>query len=153
MTIVPKGDPCKCGKLGCLDAYASGTAIAAYAIREMKRGRAARIKRFIPKGKPIAARWVGRAAREGDSLALETYRRAGFYLGIGIANLLNVLNPQKIILGGGVLKSAPPDFWRTMLESCRREAWPEAMKAVKITRTGLGDHVGELGALALGFDA
>lgn len=152
MTIVAQGDICKCGKQGCLEAYASGTAIANYAVHQIKRSRKSGISRLIPKGGKITAQMVGLAAAQHDALAIETYRRAGFYLGVGIANLLNVLNPEKVILGGGVLKSAPPVFWQSMLTGCRREAWPEAMKAVKITRTRLGDHVGELGALALAFN-
>jgi glucokinase len=94
---------------------------------------------------------VGRAARAGERFAVKIYQRAGFYLGVGIANLLNSLNPQKIILGGGVWKSAPPEFWTAMMNSCRREAWPEAMRAAKIVRSGLGGHSGDVGALALGF--
>ncbi len=152
MTVVPKGDACKCGKLGCLEAYASGTAIAAFAAREIKAGKASRISHFATQGNKLTAREVGLAAKKGDSLALKAYERAGFYLGIGIANLLNILNPELIILGGGVLKSAPRDFWRAMLQSAKREAWPQAFQAVKIVRTKLGDLVGDLGALALVFE-
>ncbi len=153
MTIVPQGDLCKCGKKGCLEAYASGTAIASYAAGQIKKGRRSKITQFLTPGNKITARMVGLAAASRDPLALETYRRAGFYLGVGIANLLNVINPKIVILGGGVLKSAPKDFWREMLASARREAWPQAYQAVKIVRTKLGDHVGELGALALAFDS
>ncbi len=152
MTVVPKGEACKCGKLGCLEAYASGTAIAAFAAKEIKAGKIFRIPRFTTQGNKITAREIGLAAEKGDSLALKVYERAGFYLGVGIANLLNVLNPEMIILGGGVFKSAPPHFWRAMLQSAKREAWPQAFQAVKIVRTKLGDLVGDLGALALVFE-
>ncbi len=151
MTIVPEGDLCKCGKQGCLEAYASGTAIASFAKRELKRHKSSMLYRLAQE-KQVSAKLVGRAAREGDKFALSIYRRSGFYLGIGIANLLNILNPEKVILGGGVWKSAPPEFWAAMMKSCRTEAWPQAMKTVKILRSGLHGHSGDIGALALVFE-
>ncbi len=151
MTIVPQGELCKCGKRGCLEAYASGTGIARYVKAEVKRGRRSSVLRFVPKGGKLNARESGLAAKNGDRLALEAYRRAGYYLGVGIANLLNLLNPELVVLGGGVLKSAPREFWQTMLKSCKREAWPQAYEKVRIVRSRLGDRVGDLGALALVF--
>jgi glucokinase len=138
MSIVPEGRKCNCGQRGCLEAYASGTAIA----------------RFYQEGKKekvAGAKEVGRAAREGDKLAVQSYRLAGYCLGLGIANLLNILNPGKIVIGGGVLKSAHKIFWATMMKSAKEHAWPEAFRTVKIVRSGLKGHVGNLGALALVF--
>jgi glucokinase len=132
MTIVPDGERCKCGKRGCLEAYASGTAIA----------------RFAKKRNALEA---GLAARKGSRSALAAYEQGGYYLGIGIANLLNILNPKVVVLGGGVLKSAPRIFWSSMLKSCKRNAWPQAYRAVRIVKTKLNDRVGDLGALALVF--
>lgn len=136
MSIVPEGRKCGCGHLGCLEKYASGTAIAQY-YREARRK------------KVSGAREVGKVAREGDRLAVGSYRKAGYYLGIGIANLLNILNPEKIVIGGGVLKSAPGVFWNTMIQSAKRHAWPEAFRTAKILRSKLSGRVGDLGALAL----
>ena len=150
MTLVPDGDSCKCGKTGCLEAYASGTALANFAKRELKRtGKSA-----LPymKDGQVTAQALGQAAKKGDALAIGVYRRCGFYLGIGVANLLNILNPQKVVLGGGVWKSAPKEFWKSMMQSCRREAWPEAMKTVKILPSNLKGHAGDLGSLALAFE-
>ena len=95
---------------------------------------------------------MGVAAKHGDALANEAYRVAGSYLGIGVANLLNVLNPSMIVIGGGVLKSAPPNYWKAMMKSAKENAWPEAMRAVKIVRSKLKGNVGDLGALALAFE-
>lgn len=151
MTIVPDGDPCKCGKRGCLEAYASGTAIAGYVERQLCRGTKSILGKLKSKER-VTAQIVGLAARRRDRLAIQAYERAGFYLGIGIANLLNILNPEKIILGGGVLKSSPSGFWSSMRASCKRDAWPEAIEAVKIVRSHLKGNSGNLGALALVFD-
>ena len=151
MTIVTRGDRCGCGKRGCLEAYASGTAIANFAARELKRGRRSAAIRALMRQEPLSAKILGLAARQGDGLARAVFRRAGVYLGVGVANLLNILNPEKIILGGGVLQSAPPEFWQSMLASCRCEAWPQSMRSVRIVRSTL-KKVGDLGALALVFE-
>jgi len=152
MTIIPEGEPCKCGNKGCLEAYASGTAMARYAESQMRKGRSSKIRNLLSRGDILTGKILGLAARKRDRLALETYRRGGYFLGIGIANLLNILNPSCVMLGGGVLKSAPPDFLAAMRESCRKHAWPEAFRSVRIIRSKLGDQAGNLGALALAFD-
>lgn len=151
--IVPSGNLCDCGHHGCLEAYASGTAMAKYASRALKKGRKSKILMGLAKNKRITAKVIAQAARIGDRLALETFEHAGYYLGIGIANALNVLNPQKVILGGGVMKSAPREFWKTMMKSVRANAWPEAFQAVKIVPSKLKSSVGDLGALALVFES
>jgi glucokinase len=138
MSIVPEGEKCGCGRYGCLEVYASGTAIARY-YREAK------------KKKVSGAKEVGMAARDGDKAATRSYQKAGYYLGIGIANLLNVLNPGKVVIGGGVLRSAPPVFWKTMIRSAKEHAWPEAFRTTRIVKSFLLGRSGDLGALALVF--
>ena len=138
MSIVPEGERCGCGKYGCLEVYASGTAIARY-------------YRKAKKKKVSGAKEVGKAAREGDKTAIQSYQKAGYYLGIGIANLLNVLNPGKVVIGGGVLKSAHPVFWKTMIRSSKQHAWPEAFRTTRIVKSPLLGRSGDLGALALVF--
>lgn len=150
ISVVPDGKKCNCGQRGCLEAYASGTAIARF-VREQMTRENTRIRKFVPRGRKVTAREVGAAAREGDRLAIESYRQAGYYLGIGIANLLNILNPEKIVIGGGVLRSAHGIFWKTLTASAKKHAWPEAFRTVKIVRSKLGREVGSLGALALVF--
>ena len=138
ISIVPEGRKCNCGQKGCLEAYASGTAIA-------------RFYRDAKKKSVSGAKEVGLAARAGDKVAIGSYRQAGYYLGIGIADLLNILNPEKVVIGGGVLRSAPKVFWKAMMRSAKQHSWPEAFRTVKIVRSQLKGHVGNLGALALVF--
>lgn len=151
MKIVPQGEPCKCGMRGCLEAYASGTSIARIAQKKLSPAQIQKILSYSSKAQ-LTAKTLGRAARSGYAPAVARFREAGFYLGIGIANLLNTVNPEKVILGGGVFKSAPPEFWEAMMKSCRENAWPEAMKAVKIVLSKLHGRGGDLGALALVFE-
>lgn len=138
ISIVPEGKKCACGQRGCLEAYASGTAIAG-SYQDSK------------KKKVAGAKEVGLAARAGDKLAIKSYQKAGYYLGIGIANLLNILNPEKVVIGGGVLRSAHATFWTTMMKSAKQHAWPEAFRTTEIVRSQLKRNVGDLGALALVF--
>lgn len=153
MTIVPGGVLCKCGKKGCLEAYASGTAIARMAGEIFNLPSKAAEKKKIFGSYPVSARLLGAASKKGNKTAVGIYAMAGSYLGIGLANLLNTLNPEMIILGGGVWESAPKELWKSMMKSCRENAWPQAFKAVKIVRSNLKGHSGDLGALALGFEA
>ncbi|MFH1800145.1 MAG: ROK family protein [Candidatus Omnitrophota bacterium] len=150
MSVVPEGRRCGCGKRGCLEAYASGTAIV-NDVRERMTSKNTVLWKFLRGNKRVGAKQVGRAACEGDKLAIESYRKAGYYLGIGIANLLNILNPQKVVIGGGVLKSAPKIFWKAMIKSAKQHAWPEAFRTVRIVPSQLKRHVGDHGALALVF--
>ena len=138
ISIVLDGKKCACGKRGCLESYASGTAIA-------------RFYREMTKKKVSGAKAVGAAAREGDKRAIKSYERAGYYLGIGIADLLNILNPDKIVIGGGVLRSAHKIFWRTVIKSAKQHAWPEAFRTTRIIKSSLLGRSGDLGALALVF--
>jgi glucokinase len=138
ISIVPDGRKCKCGRRGCLEAYASGTSIAHF-YNESKEKKVA------------GAKEVGVAARSGDKGAVASYRSAAYYLGIGLADLMNILNPEAIVIGGGVLMSAPPEYWREMIRSARIHAWPEAFRTTKVLRSPLFGHSGDLGALALVF--
>jgi glucokinase len=148
MTIVAGGNLCNCGKKGCLEAYASGTAIARDAQRRIRAGAKTVIRSMASRSEPITALTVTRAAESGDRVALEIFRDAGRYLGIGIATILNILNPGMVVLGGSVVNAAR-FFWRPMMESAEREAWPVAFKACRIRKTALKENVGNLGAAAL----
>lgn len=147
-TIVVGGERCGCGKRGCVEAYASGTAIAKFASREIRNGCKSTILKFCKIQSDVTGTAVSDAADAGDSLAIRIRKQAGDYLGVGIGNLINVLNPSEIILGGGVLEN-PNHFWAPMMKAIKREAWPFAFKSCKIVRTRLGKQVGDLGAMAV----
>ncbi|MGI6240995.1 MAG: ROK family protein [Candidatus Omnitrophota bacterium] len=138
VSIVPDGLKCHCGRRGCLEAYASGTAIARFYGKSGKK-------------KVEGAKGVGIAARLGDKTAIKSYRKAAYYLGIGIAGLMNVLNPEVIVIGGGVLKSAPAIYWKEMIQSAKSHAWPEAFCSTRVLKSTILDRSGDLGALALVF--
>lgn len=151
MKIVANGRRCKCGHLGCLEAYASGTAIANAAASALKKGAKSKMRKLLNGKHRLSARDVSAAANAGDRLALQVFEEAGNWLGVGISNILHLVNPGVIVLGGGVLLSAPPLFWNAMMKTCRQNTWPPAMKAVQIVRSRIKGSVGDLGAMALVF--
>ncbi len=152
MTVVRNGLNCPCGKKGCLEAYSSGTAIANHVKRALRAGAKSRFFRRV-KSSEITGQLVGEAARTvKDRVAIQAREMAADFLGIGLANLVNIFNPDRIILGGGVMEHVEY-FWKPMMTAVRREAWPISLRSCAIVRSKLGKEVGDLGAIAIVLDA
>lgn len=147
MTLVRAGEQCPCGKRGCLEAYSSGTAMAAFATKALKRGATSNFLRRFQLNQ-ITGALVAEAAKHKDPLAIEARKQAADYLGLALGNLINLLNPSRIILGGGVMEQTH-HFWSPMMAAVKREAWPAALSACSIVRSKLGKHVVDFGAFAL----
>ena len=141
----PDGPLCSCGFAGHLEAFASGPAIARYVTEELERG----TKSSMPRGTRLSAQTVAEAAKHGDALAISAYRRAGEYLGIGVANFLHAFDPSIVIIGGGVSRAGPLLFEPFEASLRRRVFHPRYLENLKIAAADLGDDVGLLGALAL----
>lgn len=131
MIILPSGPVCNCGKRGCLEALSSGTAIAR-------------------RGKELLdvedTREVFRLARQGDLLAQQIINDAAYYLGIGIANLSQILDPQCFVVGGGVTNS-----WDQMGPRVQAIASSHSLTDVRIEKSTLGEDIGLIGAAMLPF--
>ena len=105
MTIDVNGPRCNCGNTGCLETLASGTAMAREAIKRITQGERSSLTEIVEgKIENITAEKVLVAAQGGDSLALDVISRAATYLGVGMVNLVNIFNPEMIIVGGGMAK-------------------------------------------------
>jgi glucokinase len=96
----------------------------------------------------LTAETIFAAGLEGDELALEIFRRMGVYLGIGLANLINILNPEMIVIGGGVVNGWDL-FAKDMMQQVEERAFPLLAARVKIERAKCGDDAGLLGAARL----
>jgi glucokinase len=146
MTIVPDGPQCHCGNFGCLEALASGWAIAREAINRIKNGEKSYIMEVV-EGKidGITAEAIASAARKKDPLACEIVDRAAGYLGIGLANLVNIFNPEVIIIGGGLSKMGNM-LLRPACNIIRRRAFELPAKTARIVRAQLGGNAGIVGA-------
>jgi N-acetylglucosamine repressor len=136
------GPVCACGNNGCLEALASGSAIAAAALRELPAHPSSTIPAIVRGDHSrITAETVAVAARQGDRLAREIYARMGTVLGVGISNLINTFNPQCIILGGRVSKASDL-FLPSCTETVRQRAWYASTKDVKVSRLERGEVLG-----------
>ncbi|OGO24228.1 MAG: hypothetical protein A2144_13600 [Chloroflexi bacterium RBG_16_50_9] len=148
MVIDINGPECACGNRGCLEMLASGTAVAREAVKRIGQGEKSILVDMV-KGKieEIDAEKVGVAARRGDSLALNVLSRAGTYLGVGLTNLVNIFNPEMIVLGGGMVGLG--DLLLSPAKKVISErAFPISAQAVRIVTTQLGDEAGLYGAAA-----
>jgi glucokinase len=148
MTIDLTGRRCKCGNYGCLEAYASGPAIAARAIEEIEAGTASSIPEYVDGDlSRVTAQVVYEASTDGDPLALEVVRDTARFLGAGIANLVNMLNPEIVVITGGVTRAGERLFAPLRVEVTRR-AFQPAVEACRILPGGLPGTAGVFGAVA-----
>jgi len=152
MTIETDGPQCSCSNFGCLEALASGTAVANEAISRVSRGEKSSLTEISGgRFENITAEIVGVAAWDGDPMACEIVAKAANYLGIGMANLVNIFNPEKIVIGGGMAHMGD-----MLLEPARRVVRERAFQLpagrVNIVPAQLGDDAGVIGAAAFVFE-
>jgi N-acetylglucosamine repressor len=149
MTLVPSGPLCHCGNRGCLDVMAGGHAIAASAIRVVSSGVNTLIKELVEGDiKKITAEVVALAAKEGDDIALQLLNEVGRYLGIAIASIINLLNPELIVIGGGVSK-AGEFFFEEIKNIIKKRAFTTMVKTPEIVTSSLNEDASSIGAAAL----
>jgi glucokinase len=156
LVIDANGRLCGCGGRGHLEAYASRTAITQAIIGELKRGRSSVLSKLVPDlqddapgGTALRSGILAKAVDEGDDLCIDAIRDAAYYLGLGLASAINLLNPPLIILGGGVVESVSMLFDLTA-KRARQEALATPGSAVEIVRAKLGDNSGVVGAAITG---
>jgi glucokinase len=148
MTIDVTGRRCKCGNYGCLEAYASGPAIAARAVEEIEAGTPSAIPGYVDgQLARVTAQTVYQAAQDGDEVALEVVRDTARFLGTGVANLVNILNPDVVVIAGGVTQAGERLFAPLRLEVNRR-AFKPAVDACRIVPGVLPGTAGVYGAVA-----
>jgi glucokinase len=149
MTVDLTGRRCGCGNEGCLEAYASGPAIAARARESLEASGAASAMRDAVGGDlhKLTAQVVYAAAGNGDHEAREIVRETAEYLGVGVANLLNIFNPDVVVLAGGVAQAGDLLF-EPLRSVVRRRAFKPAVDACRIVPGVLGAAAGVVGAAA-----
>jgi glucokinase len=148
--IIKEGGPlCHCGQQGCLETMASGYAITREFIAKVK-GRKAIYSNSMLEGKMarLSAKDVAAAARAGDKIAIDAINMASYFLGVGLANIINIFNPEMIIIGGGLSKMGDM-FLKPASETAKKIAMTLPAKSVRIRRAKLGDSVGIIGAALL----
>ncbi len=141
------GPLCGCGDRGCLEAYASGPSIVAMAYDYIRGGKSTKFRELAGDGE-ITPYIVAKAAEEGDPVAKRIFEIMGYYIGIGLTSVVNLLNPEKVIIGGGVAECG-----ELLLAPIRKTIKERAMvvsgNAVEIVPAQLGNNAGVIGASML----
>ena len=145
-TVDPfSGLKCKCGNVGCLELFASATAIV-----RMTREGLSQFPGSVLHHQELTAERVYEAGSAGDELALSVFKKFGTYLGIGLANLINIVDPEIIVIAGGAVNG-----WSLFASYMEQEVEERAVRAtaeqVKIAAAECGDNAGLLGAARLAF--
>ena len=149
MTIDSTGRRCKCGNYGCLEAYASGPAIAARAVEGIEAGVETALPDYVGGNlKLITAQVVYEAAHDGDEYALEVVRDTAKFLGAGVASIINIFNPQVVVICGGVTLAGDKLFVPLRSEVNRR-AFKPAVEVCRILPGELTGTAGVWGAAAV----
>ena len=144
--IMYDGRICGCGGRGHLEAYASRTAITRVLLAELARGRTSLLSELHkPTDQTVRSKVLAKCEQEGDALVIETLREAGEYLGAGLASIADFVNPERIIIGGGLIDATQTVFERAQ-HKAREIALPTAARGLDVVRTALGDDSGIIGA-------
>jgi glucokinase len=149
MTIDSTGRRCKCGNYGCLEAYASGPAIAARAVEGVEAGAETALPQYVDGDlTKITAQVVYEAAHDGDEYARDVVRDTAEFLGAGVANIINIFNPQVVVICGGVTLAGDRLF-APLGRAVKRRAFKPAVDVCRIVPGELTGTAGVYGAAAV----
>jgi glucokinase len=145
------GPPCSCGKRGCLMAYTSGIGLARMAREQIASGAETTLREMMG-GDPacLTGRLIAEAARSGDAVARELIATAGYYAGVGLSTVVQVINPELIVIGGGLIHIGPM-FMEPCIRGLGENVHPTLFESVRIVPWRLGEDSGVLGAAAKVF--
>lgn len=147
--ILADGPLCSCGRHGCLESLARRDAIIDRAAGRLLLDRPSRLLDLVD-GVPwnVTPAMIAEAAHAGDAVALETMAETGYYVGLGVANAINVLNPDMVVIGGGIAGAGEP-LWGPLLRTVRANALHASQEVCRIVRAELGDDAGIMGGVTL----
>lgn len=144
--VLPGGPPCSCGNQGCLETLTAGPALLRLAGDKIKQGQSTALAGY----NSLEARDIFWEAQTGDKAASEIISEMAYYLGIGIANIINILNPDRVVVGGGVAQAGDILF-KPLKEWINKQALPIPAKTTQIVPALLGNDAGSIGAASLVF--
>ena len=150
ITINPNGPQCRCGAKGCVEAYCNSQAIIRRAIDKLNNGLTSAFEEVLEG--PLSGLTIKKlfaAARKGDSVAIDVIQESADYLAIGIANAVNILNPEIVVIGGGVADGGA-GFVEAVATEVRKKAVGPSGTDLRITKATLGNDAGFIGASILG---
>lgn len=147
--ILPSGPRCGCGRFGDLESLANRDAIIDRAARKIQDGR----ESVLFNGEewntwPVTPATIAKAAQEGDQVAIETMAETAHYVGIGVSNMINVLNPEMVVIGGGIALAGDV-LWKPLLRTVDALALAQSRQVCKVVPAELGDDAGVMGGVTL----
>ena len=149
ITVEPSGPRCSCGNFGCLESLASGTAMASIAKVALSNGEPSSLSELCGGNiQAVSATMIEAAASMGDQLSQRIMNQAFNYLGIGVASLVQIFNPELIVIGGGVAQVGAPLF-QVVREVVNTRCFAHMRAGLPIEQPKLGGDIGVLGAVAV----
>jgi glucokinase len=146
MVLDVNGPKCGCGNKGCFEALASRTAIFQQIKAGIKEGQKTILTEMLGDNlEDLRSGDLRKAIRRGDKFVDKVIESASEYIGIATANLVNILNPEVVVLGGGVIEALQDEMMSVIIETAKDYAMPGSMKGVEIVASKLGDHAGITG--------
>lgn len=142
------GRPCACGAHGCLEAYASRSAIETRIEGALKKGRKSCISEYLEEGKAITSSMIRKSIEREDELVTQCVSEASEYLSGGLASVINLINPELIILGGGLIE-AVDYFYKQTIKKAKSKSLPVPAEKIRFSKTILGDYSGVIGVALL----
>ncbi len=142
------GRPCGCGANGCLEAYASRSAIEARIMGALKKGRASVITEYMRDDKAISSKMIRKSLEHKDELITQILFEASDYLSNGLATIINFYNPALIVMGGGLI-DAVDEFYERTITKAKAKALPVPASKIRFEKAKLGDFSGVVGACFL----
>ena len=148
MIVDLNGRQCACGAHGCLEAYASRSAIERRIEGALKKGRQSCILEYLETGKSITSSMIQKSIERDDELVLQCVTEASEYLSGGIASIINFINPKLVVLGGGLI-DAVDFFYQKTIKKARSKSLPVPAAKIEFKKAELGDYSGVIGAAFL----
>jgi glucokinase len=151
ITIDTEGAECQCGNTGCLETVASAPNIVRRANERLNRDSTSSLSK-LAMNKNFTADDMAREAKEGDDFSLMMIERTGKYIGTGVASVINLLNIERIVLGGGVMQAGEL-ILNPIIQEAKRRAFQPCFEATQILAAALGEDAATIGAAMLARDA
>jgi glucokinase len=150
MVIDVNGPKCGCGNRGCLEALASRTAIFQRVKAAVKEGQKTLLSEMLGDDlEDMRSGDLRKSLRRGDKFVAKVVEEAAIYTGIAVSNLVNILNPEIVVLGGGIIEALGDEMMDIIRKTAKEHAMPGAMKGVQIVDSHLGDDAGITGGAVL----
>ncbi len=150
LVINEDGPKCGCGNTGCIETYVGNGYFTREIERRLAKGEKSVLSAWIKEGKTLTPLLAKEAWKKGDRFAKKMWADTGTHLGNALVGLVNILNPEKIILGGGIAQN-PEILFPHVIETIRKKAFPIAFRSLKVVPARLGTEAGLIGAAALVF--